>query len=218
MSRPDGPPTLSDLLEARTKVRENYGPGLLDELPGEAMHMLVGEFANRTPHLRKVGAELAMAAVEAVADGQTMDGPSASTIGEPQPQEQITIGDWLFHPSKETDEAFTAAMGLNNNTLHNGPIDDFGRPTSDVDQLHLPPDLANVDDFDMLHELHDLVEHAPPDDLYRVARHLKTSAPTHSGIDATQLPPEFTTPDALDDLTFIKNMYGKPQEDDEQED
>lgn len=193
MARPDGPATLSDLLEARTKVRQHYGPGLLDELPGEAMHMLVGEFANRTPHLRKVGNELAHAAVDAVAAGQTMSGPAASTIAAPQPPSQITLGDWLYHPSKETDEAFTAALqnqhlrNQNQNQMPVGPVDDFGRATVNVAQLELPPDLATDDDYEMIEQLHDVTEHASSDALYQTARHLKTNAPTHSGIDVAML-------------------------------
>lgn len=213
MARPGGPATLSDLLEARTKVRQHYGPGLLDELPGEAMHMLIGEFANRTPHLKPVGNELALEAVKRVANGETMGGPDTSTIGEPQAEASITIGDWLYHPSEETDRAFNAAMGLNNNIPHSGQIDEFGRVATDVDQLHLPPDLANNDDYEMIEQLQDITEYAPPDDLYRVARHLKVNAPTHSGIDVAQLPPEFTTPDALDELTHIKAIYTNTRDD-----
>lgn len=213
MARPGYPANLSDLLEARTKVREHYGPGLLDDLLGEAMHMLVGEFADRTPHLRKVGNELAMAAVEAVAEGQTIGGPDTSSIGAPQPQHQVTIGDWLYHPSEETDKAFNEAM---QNQRPVGPVDDFGRAVAPhVDELHLPSDLANEDDYDMLGEIQEIAGHAPPDDLYRVARHLKTNAPTHSGIDVAQLPPEFTTPDALEDLVHIKSIYTDTRDDEE---
>ncbi len=84
-----------------------------------------------------------------------------------------------------------------------GPIDDFGRPIPPtVDQLPLPSDLANYDDFDMLQEIQEVVPDAHPEDLYAVARHLKTGAPTQSGIDVAELPPEFTTSDALEELVM----------------
>jgi len=54
----------------------------MDELPPEAMHLLVKDFSKRTPHLSKAADELGMLAVEAIADGQTMTGPTASMIGE----------------------------------------------------------------------------------------------------------------------------------------